>query len=167
MDAHRLKLLQNMPIFSALNESALEFIERHCETRTILLGDPVFLEGDPANSLFILESGEAEVLKTCDPDLRRLSYLNPGDCFGEMAIVDHQPRSATVMAISDCQALEITAEHLYALKAHDPDQFIQIQANLLRELSRRLRFLDDKLAKTQPEMLQKSLLAQWVIGSFE
>jgi len=72
-----------------------------------------------------------------------------------------------VMAISDCQALEITAEHLYALKAHDPDQFIQIQANLLRELSRRLRFLDDKLAKTQPEMLQKSLLAQWVIGSFE
>ena len=86
MDAHRLKLLQNMPIFSALNESALEFIERHCETRTILLGDPVFLEGDPASSLFILESGEAEVLKTCDPDLRRLSYLNPGDCFGEMAI---------------------------------------------------------------------------------
>lgn len=166
MDANRLKLLQNMPIFSALSESALEFIESRCETRTILLGNAFFMEGEPAASLFILESGEAEVLKKCDPDLRRLSYLNPGDCFGEMAIVDNQPRSATVMAINDCQALEITAENLNALKQHDPEQYIQIQANLMRELSRRLRYLDEKLAETQPEILQKSLLAQWVIGSF-
>lgn len=166
MDANRLTLLQNMPIFSALSESALDFIESRCETRTILLGQAFFHEGDPAESLFILESGEAEVLKKCEPDLRRLSYLNPGDCLGEMAIVDNQPRSATVMAISDCQALEITADNLYALKQHDPEQFIQIQANLMQELSRRLRFLDDKLASTQPEMLQKSLLAQRVIHSF-
>ena len=166
MDANRLKLLQNMPIFSALSESALEFIESRCETRTILLGDAFFNEGDPASSLFILESGEAEVLKKCDPDLRRLSYLNPGDCFGEMAIVDNQPRSATVMATNDCQAMEISADNLYALRQHDPEQFIQIQANLMRELSRRLRYLDEKLAVTQPEMLQKSLLAQWVVDSF-
>jgi len=70
------------------------------------------------------------------------------------------------MAINDCQAMEISAENLFALRDHDPQQFIQIQSNLLQEISRRLRYLDERLANTQPEILEKSLLAQWVVDSF-
>lgn len=153
MDNHRLQLLQNMPIFGALSESALDFIQSQCSQKNVAAGDAFFLEGDDADSLFILEQGEAQVRKQCSGTQRELRQLHPGDCFGEMSLIDLCPRSASVFAISDCQALELTNAGLFRLFEFDVEQFALIQMNLLREVSRRLRDLDERLSHSQPEFL--------------
>lgn len=152
----RLRLLQEMPIFGALSPEAINFVERHCIPRELEPGQVFFYEGDPASSLFVLESGSAEVTKRCGEDMRRLRWLKPGDCFGEMAVADMNPRGATVKATTLCIALEIPTSALYELYEFDLEQFTLIQMNMLREVSRRLRFLTDKLATSQPEMLEKA-----------
>jgi CRP/FNR family transcriptional regulator, cyclic AMP receptor protein len=152
----RIALLQSMPIFGALNATTIRFIEQHCRYLELEAGQIFFSEGDPASSLFVLESGTAEVAKQCGPDLRRLRWLNAGDCFGEMAVADMNPRGATVRATTACKALEIPTEALYGLYELDLEQFTLIQMNMLREVSRRLRFLIEKLATSQPEMLEKA-----------
>ncbi|MCY0964761.1 Crp/Fnr family transcriptional regulator [Parathalassolituus penaei] len=152
----RLALLQSMPIFGALNATSIAFIESHCRCLELEAGQVIFYEGDPASSLFVLEQGTAEVMKQCGPDLRRLRWLHDGDCFGEMAIVDMNPRGATVRTTTPCKALEIPTEALYGLYELDLEQFTLIQMNMLREVSRRLRYLIEKLADSQPEMLEKA-----------
>ncbi len=152
----RIALLQEMPIFGALSAAAIEFIEQHCNQVSLEPGSVFFYEGDPASSLFVLESGHAEVIKQCGDELRTLRQLGPGDSFGEMAIVDMNPRGATVRATEKCVALELPAAALYELYQFDLEQFTLIQMNMLREISRRLRFLNDKLAHERPDILEKA-----------
>jgi CRP/FNR family cyclic AMP-dependent transcriptional regulator len=81
-----------------------------------------------------------------------LQYLARGDCFGEMALIDLNPRSASVVAVEDCIALEISHQALYVLYEHYLEQFTLIQMNL-REVSRRLRALDERLSRLDTELL--------------
>jgi CRP/FNR family cyclic AMP-dependent transcriptional regulator len=74
-----------------------------------------------------------------------LHRLHAGDCFGEMALMDLMPRSATVRADEDCQALLLDSDDLYRLCKHDLEQFALIQMNMGREVSRRLRQVGDDL----------------------
>jgi CRP-like cAMP-binding protein len=71
--------------------------------------------------------------------------LGPGDCFGEMALMDLFPRSASVIARDDCRALEIAAGDLLDLYEHDVEQFALVQMNMGREVCRRLRATDELL----------------------
>ena len=78
-----------------------------------------------------------------------LGRLAEGDCFGEMALIDFQPRSASVKAETDCQAIEIPSKSLRSLYKRDLEQFTMIMMNLGREVSRRLRVADDRLFEIQ------------------
>lgn len=147
MESNRLGLLQAMPIFGALNESTLDYL---CEQSVLChrsAGAPFFEEGDAAQSLFVLEEGQAQVLKCTGKGPRSLHRLHSGDCFGEMALVDMNPRSASVVAVTECMALEIHNISLFGLYERDLEQFTLIQMNLMREVSRRLRYLDERLAQ--------------------
>jgi len=74
-----------------------------------------------------------------------LRELGVGDCFGEMALLDLFPRSASVRAVEDCRAMALKPDHLYRLYEHDPGQFAMVQMNIAREMSRRLREADEQL----------------------
>jgi CRP-like cAMP-binding protein len=71
--------------------------------------------------------------------------MEPGDCVGEMALMDLFPRSASVRALSDCTAIRLTPQDLLRLFETDVEQFAMIQMNLGREVSRRLRHTDELL----------------------
>ncbi len=92
--------------------------------------------------MFVLESGQVSVLKSWDGRDFVLRYMTPGSCFGEMALVEPSNRSASVLAVADCKALEITAQDLFELYGKDIEQFALIYMNIARELSRRLRDSD-------------------------
>jgi CRP/FNR family cyclic AMP-dependent transcriptional regulator len=92
-----------------------------------------------------------------------LHRLAAGDCFGEMALMDLFPRSASVRAEQDCSAIELAASDLLRLFEHDAEQFALIQMNIGREISRRLRTTDELLFRasmgetdTQPAGLFRS-----------
>ena len=95
--------------------------------------------------MFVLEMGKATVLKSWHGQDYLLETLKEGDCFGEMALMDHCPRSASVRAVEDCIAIRISAANLYQVYAHDLKQFALIQMNMGREVSRRLREADSRL----------------------
>jgi CRP-like cAMP-binding protein len=95
--------------------------------------------------MYVLESGRAAVVKEWQGRELLLRELGPGDCFGEMALIDLSPRSASVQALEDCSAFEIFAASLHQLYQRDLEQFALIQMNMARELSRRLRATDERL----------------------
>ena len=145
----RIELLQRMPIFGALRDDTLGFLIDRTQPVRVLSGDYFFREGDPADGLFVLESGQASVLKGWDGHPVLLRHLHAGDCFGEMALMDLQPRSASVRADVDCLALRLDSEDLYRLCKHDVEQFAVIQMNIGREVCRRLRAVDEDLFRLQ------------------
>jgi CRP-like cAMP-binding protein len=104
-----------------------------------------FREGDQADSMFVLEAGKVAVLKSWRGEERLLCTFGQGDCFGEMAVMDLLPRSASVRAVEDCTAIRISAGNLYQVYAKDLKQFALIQMNMGREVCRRLRDLDNRL----------------------
>ena len=75
----------------------------------------------------------------------QLRQLMRSDCFGEMTLIDLNPRSASVLALEPCLALELSNQTLLLLYETHLEQFALIQMNLLREVSRRLRYLDERL----------------------
>ena len=151
MDQQYLELLQTMPIFGGVSQHALEFLLAQSSEIQVAQNSYFFKEGEQAESLFILERGSALVLKGKDIKLR---YLVRGDCFGEMSLVDLNPRSASVIALEPCIALELSRQSLFDLYEYDLQQFVIIQMNLSREISRRLRALDERLMSLDMELLR-------------
>lgn len=145
MTPSRTALLQRMPIFGAIGPETLEFLVGQTRTSEIDAGACFFREGEVASHMFVLESGRVEVVRTWQGRELHLCELGVGDCFGEMALLDLWPRSASVRALEPCRAIEIAAADLFALFERDPVQFALIQMNLAREMSRRLRATDEQL----------------------
>jgi CRP/FNR family cyclic AMP-dependent transcriptional regulator len=145
MQQARIELLQHMPIFGGVRANTLEFLLGLCPIESVPKNEFFFREGDQADSMFVLEEGKAAVLKSwCGKD-HLLRTLKQGDCFGEMAVMDLCPRSASVRAVEDCAAIRISAANLYQVYSQDLKQFALIQMNMGREVCRRLRELDNRL----------------------
>jgi CRP/FNR family cyclic AMP-dependent transcriptional regulator len=143
----RITLLQGMPIFGGIQADVLQFLLGLCPVVSVPTNEYFFHEHDQADSMFVLEVGKVAVLKSWRGEEYLLKILKEGDCFGEMAVMDLSPRSASIRAIEDCAAIRVSAANLYKLYEQDPKQFALIQMNMGREVTRRLREADDRLFK--------------------
>jgi len=142
----RIELLQQMAVFGALRTDVLEFLLDQSRVLTVPSGSYFFREGETGDTMFVLESGRVEVLKqAAEGEWHVLRQFAAGDCFGEMALMDLAPRSASVRAIEDCSAIEIGASQLMSIYRKDIEQFVLLEMNMGRELSRRLRETDEQL----------------------
>ncbi len=147
MISTRLKLLQQMPIFGGITDEVLEYLLQRTRIKHCKTGEFFFREGDKAEELYVLERGKVEILRHWQGREYCISTMGQGDCFGEMALIDFCPRSASVRALQACSAIELSASDLQELYGKDPAQFTMIYMNLGRELSRRLRDVNDLLFK--------------------
>jgi CRP/FNR family cyclic AMP-dependent transcriptional regulator len=149
----RIHLLQGTPIFGAVSEEALDLVLERAEVVTVHAGAYFFREGDRGVSTYVIEEGRVTVLKAWDGKETALSELGRGDCFGEVALLDFGPRSASVQAIEETRALELTPAILRAIQAVDLEQFLLITMNMARELSRRLRESDERLFRVRMDLV--------------
>lgn len=149
MEATRIELLQRMPIFGGIQADVLQFLLGICPIVEVRAGHFFFHQNDAADSMFVLETGKAAVLKSWTGGESLLRTLNSGDCFGEMALIDLQPRSASVRALEDCTTIRLSAASLYEVYERHLEQFAMIQMNLGREISRRLRDAEERLFSTK------------------
>ncbi|MGI9517977.1 MAG: Crp/Fnr family transcriptional regulator [Pirellulaceae bacterium] len=149
-----IKLLRQMPVFGGLNDAALQLILAQSESVFVAEGDYFFREGDKANSLFVLQSGRVVVERHWHDKTVPLGKLGKGDCIGEMALIDLQARSASVRAEVDCESIEISLRSLHALYQQDLEQYAIIMMNMGREVSRRLRIVDDRLFSLEQERVK-------------
>lgn len=145
MSEQSIRLLQNLPIFGGINFSTIELILRQSSLVHKKQGELFFREGEPGCSMYVMQKGSAAVIKTSRQTEYLIQRLNEGDCFGEMSIIDHFPRSAAVKADVDACAIEISTSILLEIYKQDLEQFTMIQMNMGREVSRRLRDASDRL----------------------
>ena len=139
--------LREVGLFGALSDEFLEHLVATLEVRRLLPGETIFKEGDPAREMYVVLDGEIEVLKKSRRGREtRVAILGPNDCFGEMSIIDMQPRSATVRTLGPAKLLKISTEEMDALYRHDLKSYTLIVLNIARDLSRRLRVTDGLLA---------------------
>lgn len=143
------QMLERIPLFGALRADALHLLLERAAEVAVARGGWFFREGDAADSMFVLEAGRASVIKGWQGRSVLLGELGPGDCFGEMALMDLMPRSASVRADEACRAVEFSAAHLLTLFDYDAEQFALIQMNLGREVCRRLRATDEMLFRAR------------------
>jgi CRP/FNR family cyclic AMP-dependent transcriptional regulator len=149
MDRHRIEVLRATAMFGALSDEAIGFLLERAKPHRVAAGTYFFEQGERGGSAFLLERGHASVIKTSIGHEHKLRELGPGDCFGEVALLDFGPRSASVRADDACEALEWTAIDLHRLGEQYPEQFTLIYMNLGRELSRRLRDADERLFRAR------------------
>lgn len=141
----RLAMLSQMPLFGGIRDDVLAFLLARVREVRLAEGEFLFVENDPGDAMFVLEQGEVAILKRWHRIYYRLSYLHAGDCIGEMSMIDLGPRSASVLAMTDCTLLELSHSAVLDLYRHDLEQFASVQTNISRELSRRLRIADESL----------------------
>jgi len=145
MQATRIELMQGMPIFGAVRDDVLQFLLEQAQVVAVPTGGYFFREGEEAQGMFVLEAGSVAVLKNWEGCKYKLREFGRGDCFGEMALMDMMPRSASVKALQDCSAIELRPDHLMRVFEFDVEQFALIQMNMGREVCRRLRSTDERL----------------------
>ena len=150
----QIDLLRQMPIFGGLKSETLEFLLDLSNEVLVPEGEYFFREHDKGSAVFVIESGVAQVHRLCKGQPVVLRQLSEGDCFGEMALIDFLPRSASVIAETNCQAIEIPAKSLVQLYKKDVEQYAMIMMNLGREVSRRLRSAGDRLFELEQSQNQ-------------
>ncbi len=104
-DEDLVRALRGVRLFSGLENKELQRLARNLKERTFKAGDEVAVEGRDGVGFFLIESGEATVSQA-EEEIRR---LGPGDYFGEMALIDNGPRSATVTAETALRCQGMTA----------------------------------------------------------
>lgn len=136
------QFLRQIPLFSHLSETDIARLAEAARERNYPRNSVILFEDDPGDSLYVVVTGQVKVVLIGE-DGREviLSVLNEGNFFGEMALIDDEPRSAHVIAMQDSNLLVLRREDFQRRLQETPT----IALGLLRELSRRLRKADDKI----------------------
>ena len=132
--------LKSLSLFKDLSSRDLGHLLQSVHSRTYQEGEILFLEGDIGRALFVLETGKVELTKL-DPAGRpqRLVVLGPGDFFGEMALLEQLPRSASATALERSLVHLLYRSKLEALLHYYPRIGVSIMHHLAKLLSARLR----------------------------
>ncbi len=130
-------LLKGVDLFSGLKEEQLEQLASLIISNEFVRDETIILEKDESvQALFLIASGEVKVYMTgMDGRETILALLGRGDFFGEMSLIDGEPRSATVKAVTSAKLLIIRREHFLNLLRTTPE----LAMGLLIEMSKRLR----------------------------
>ncbi len=142
------EFLKSHPLFGGITDRQLESIRKFLKEEQFAKGECILREGDLGDRLYFIEKGSVEILKK-DPsseqaEAKRIATLGAGDTFGEMALIDMEPRCATVRALEKTVALNLTCKDLYEISKSDLQAFTMLIMNLAREIGRRLREMDDR-----------------------
>ena len=137
-------LLSRVPLFSDLSPEELERIARVAVPRSVEKGVRVFHEGDRSDACYIVRSGDLRVTREhSDGRAIALATLGPGDIFGELAMLDSGPRSASVETLADSELLALSASDMRRLLA----EHAQITVKLVVALTRRLREANERISR--------------------
>jgi CRP-like cAMP-binding protein len=133
--ADNVEFLKHVPLFHELDRKSLEAIANAAVEQSYTAGQEIVRQGDTGVGAFIIKSGRAEAVQDRVGHQHKLAELKTGDVFGEMALLDEFPRSATVRAVEPTTCLGIQRWHFRGILESHP----QIALALLPVLTKRLR----------------------------
>jgi CRP-like cAMP-binding protein len=124
-------LLKSVPLFSSLGSKHLKTLAGSASQMTYKPGDVIVKEGQKGVGFFLIADGQV----TIDKGGKTVASLGPGKFFGEMALLDEEPRTANVRATTPTRCLVVSPWEFWASVGHDPE----VLRVLLKETVRRLR----------------------------
>ena len=136
--SEKIERLKKVPLFAGLGQGQLRRIEQAADEVSIDAGKELTRQGTLGRECFLILRGKARVERSG----RLIDRLGAGDCFGEMSLIDRQPRSATVIAETPLTLLVLDPRSFSALL----DDVPELTKKLLLAMCARLRKADEKLA---------------------
>lgn len=128
--------LANVPLFASLDNKTLRRLADQGKRRTYRPGEVIIHEDAPASALYVIISGRVRVDRGPTDGGEPLTYLTPGDFFGELALIEDHPRSATVTAVDPTECVLYVAWEFTALLKEHPSIAIPIMYALIERLHR-------------------------------
>lgn len=129
----KLELLRGVPLFGDCPKRDLSRIARLVDEMTLPAGRMLMQQGRSGNEFFVIVEGTVRVERSG----RRIDTLGPGDFLGEIALIDHRPRTASAFCETDCRLLVLAHREFHTLLADEP----RIALAVMRSLAERLRAL--------------------------
>ena len=153
------ELLKKTILFKDLSTFELIKVNKLTRTKHFQPDEVVFQEGTVGDTLFVIKKGSVRVSKLDDGKQEKvLAILNPGDHFGEIALVDHQTRSATIIANEETELIQIKDEDFNRLLEEDKEialkfyrTFVKVLCSRLRDTNESLTFSRTLLDSMEPE----------------
>jgi CRP-like cAMP-binding protein len=133
------EFLSRVPIFSNCTSEEITAIAGVAQESFFQPGQIIVTQGTPGQAFYMILAGRVEILR----DGVSLGAFGPGDFFGEMALLDSAPRSATIRALDHVSCLMLSSWDFKALLERHPS----IAIKLLEVLSRRLRVADERIGR--------------------
>lgn len=138
----QIEALRSIPLFRGLHDPELSEIAGLLIDRRLPQGATIFKEGSVGDYMYLIQEGQVKITKTSDDGREKiLEILGPGAFFGEMALLDREPRSASISTTQACVLLALSRQDLIGLLRDKPD----LAMELMRELSRRIRDTDEQV----------------------
>ena len=124
----RFQILERVAIFFTLPDNILHALSRRLAPASAAKGSVIVHQGDPGDTMFIVESGRCEVYVEESPGHTiTIALMGPDDFFGEMALISEETRTASVRALEDCRLLTLDRKTLYETVPADSDALIELR----------------------------------------
>ena len=137
--------LAKYSLFAGIKEDVIEFLLQHMKVIHFTKGEKLFREGGHGTEICFLVSGKVQVVKSGVV----LAELEEGEQFGEMYVIDMLPRSADVIGSESGSFINLDHRELFGLREMDQESFILLLLNCGRDISRRLRKMNELYVQKQ------------------
>lgn len=150
----RYEILKHCRLFELLTDNELNKVANMVEEHFFRKGDYICREGAWGDSMYIIGDGEMKIIKKLSHETNwEITSLRHGDFFGEVALVDGSPRTASAVATSNSTVLELFGRDFKKLISAGDSLANKMLESLLRTLINRIRFTDDLVTKIMSEKL--------------
>jgi len=143
------EVLQQVPLFSKLEPSKLKLLAFTSQGMTFEDQEVLFCEGDPADSAYVILGGEVEILVETDDGPAAVGTLGRNELFGELAILNNSPRTATLRAKGKLEVLRISDDMFLNLVSDFPAVALEVMRQLSDKLTRTHRRMEELQRKLQ------------------
>ncbi len=138
------ELLSGVPFFSSLGADAVTELASQMRLRKVRRGDRIFSQGDPGDSLFLVASGRIKIfIEDAEGEQLTILFCGPGNCFGEMALLDGKARSATAEALEQTEVWVVTRRSFLDLVRNSPEISIEVIVFLCSKLRTNLARMEE------------------------
>lgn len=145
IDVKEFKNIRGSHMLQGISDTDLRKLADVCEKRQMSEGTTIFIENMPGEALFLISKGIVRVSKMfAEGDEKTLVVLGPEDIFGEMAIVDGLPRSATARVAEDAELISLKKQDFEKLCKQESGLALQLIMNIVKVFSKRIREANDE-----------------------
>lgn len=145
IDVKEFKNIRGSHMLQGISDTDLRKLADVCEKRQMSEGTTIFIENMPGEALFLISKGIVRVSKMfAEGDEKTLVVLGPEDIFGEMAIVDGLPRSATARVAEDAELISLKKQDFEKLCKQEAGLALQLIMNIVKVFSKRIREANDE-----------------------